>query len=51
MNKIRAQHTIEYVMVIGLVILVLSAMVNMLSHLCSNRLGRIQDYVAEKEEP
>jgi hypothetical protein len=51
MNKTRAQNTVEYVMVISVVLLALGAMATIFSHLCSARLGIIQDYVAEREEP
>jgi hypothetical protein len=47
----RAQHTIEYVLVIGVVIVALSALVNVVSRLCTNRLGHVGNYAADKEEP
>lgn len=50
MKKRAGQNTIEYVMVVSVVIIALASMVNMLSRMCSSRLGVIQDYVAEREE-
>ena len=51
MNNTRAQNTIEYVMVVSVVVMALAAMVNILSRMYSNRMGIIQDYVAERQEP
>jgi hypothetical protein len=47
----RAQHTVEYVLLIGVVIVALSAVVNIVSRLCSARLGHVANYAADKENP
>ncbi len=50
-NRKLAQSTAEYVMIVSLVIAALLSMVNILSHLNSGRLQKIQDYVTEWEPP